>query len=468
MTRTRHRRWDLAAVAVAALVLGLPAQALATTVSHQTVEGIGEIVTINDGTGVTDNLAVAGAASSGVTVTSLGRPTGTPITAGPGCSQTSPTVVSCPRASVLVATLAAGADTLIDRSNLVDSVNGGSGADRLTAGPGGGSLTGGTGNDLLRNAETAAADGIARQLTLSGGDNNDTLDLSGNRSGRDTAQGGAGTDTATYARRLDGRVGVALDNIANDGEPGPLSLPGQPQQPGEQDDVRSDVENLEGGGQSDSLTGSGVANQLSGNAGNDTINGLGGSDVLLGGPGNDTERGGEGGDRLGALTSTDALAQDPGRDSMRGEGGFDILHAADGEPDTRIDCGTGESDIGELATIDLTDPVPIACEVVQEGFRDQHPLVQVSQRSGRVRRGLVAVRLACPRAAPGRRCAGKVTVVKRGRVVARGRYRIRKGRRSVVRLVLLRPGSGRAQVRTRELDTEGRPETTRTRIRLRP
>jgi hemolysin type calcium-binding protein len=456
-------------VAAAAFVvtLALPAPALATTVSRGTAEGIGDFVNISDSAGVADGLVASRSATGGVTVTSVGRNGGAPITAGSGCTQTSSTVVNCPNAQLLLATLAGGADSLINRTNLIDSFDGGPGVDRLTAGTGGGSIRGGTGNDILRNAETAAADGIARQLTLRGEDGNDTLNLSGNRSGRDTAHGGAGVDTATYAGRLDAAVEVALDDIANDGALPPLAFPGQPQQPGEQDDVRSDVENLEGGGRSDLLTGSAGFNQLSGKAGNDTLRGLAGSDALLGGAGNDVERGGDGGDKVGALTSSDALAQDPGRDTLLGEGGFDILHAADGESDSKIDCGPGESDIGELATIDLTDPEPIACEVVQRGFRDQHPLVQVRPASGRVKDGSVAVRLGCPRAAPGRRCAGKVRVVRRGQTLARGRYRIRKGRRVTLHLPLLQSAHGRAQVLTRERDTEGRPEKTRTRIRLR-
>jgi hemolysin type calcium-binding protein len=467
MILTQHRRRDLVAAAALAVTLALPAPALATTVSRSTVEGIGDFVGISDTAGVADGLVASGATTGGVTVTSVGREGGAPITAGPGCTQTSSTVVSCPSAPLLLATLAGGADSLIDRTNLSESFDGGAGADRLTAGTGGGSIRGGTGNDILRNAETAAADGIARALTLRGDDGNDTLDLSGNRSGRDTAHGGAGLDTATYARRLDAAVEVALDDIANDGGLPPLTLPGQPQQPGEQDDVRSDVENVEGGGRSDFLTGSAGSNQLSGNAGNDTIRGLAGSDALLGGAGNDVERGGDGGDKVGALTASDALAQDPGRDTLLGEGGFDILHAADGESDARIDCGPGETEIGELATIDLPDPEPIACEVVQRGFRDQHPLVQVRPASGRIEAGSVAVRLACPAAAPGRRCAGTVKVVRKGQTLARGRYRIRKGRRATLNLPLSGGARGRAQVLTRERDTEGRPETTRTRIRLR-
>lgn len=321
--------------AAACVALTLPAPALATTVSAGANE-IGTTVNIVDGTGVTDSLRASGSTSTGVKVTSTGRPAGRPITAGTGCTQTSTTVVSCPGAQFLIATLGAGADSLTDSTDMIAGFNGGASNDRLIGGTGNGTLTGGPGDD-----------------------------------------------------------------------------------------------------------------------------------TVVGGAGNDTERGGTGSDVIGAFSAGEAAAQDPGRDTLQGGDGFDFIHAADGLRDATIDCGPPTTEIGEVATIDLTDPQPVLCEVVQQGFRDQHPLVQVRRGTGRVRGARVAVRLACPKAAPGKRCAGTVRVVKRGQTVAQGRYRIRKGRKRTVKLDLLGPAKGRAQLVTRELDTEGRPETTRTRIRLR-
>jgi Ca2+-binding RTX toxin-like protein len=444
---------------VVGAALALPATVQATTVSLAFVE-LGTRVDIIDGSGVADSLVASGSTTAGVTVTSTGRPTGRPITAGAGCVQTSATVVSCPAAQLMSATLAGGSDSVTNRTNLVASVDGGPDNDRLTAGFGTNTLEGGPGDDVLLNGENAAADNIVRTISLLGEEGDDLFDLSGNRQGPDTARGGLGFDTATYSRRLDQAVTVTLDNTANDG-----SRPTKTSS--ENDDVR--LENVTGGGQGDSLTGSATANVLSGGAGNDSLLGLAGPDTLLGGPGNDIERGGGGGDLIGALEAGDAAAQDPGRDTLEGADGFDFLHAADGVSDARIDCGPPTTEIGEVATIDLTpqEPQPVGCEVVQEGAKDQHPLVQVRRGSGRVRNRLVAVRLSCPRAAPGRRCAGRVRVVKSGRTLAGGRYRIRKGRRRTVRLRLRLRARGRAQVLTRERDTRGEPETTRTLIRLR-
>jgi RTX calcium-binding nonapeptide repeat (4 copies) len=339
MTSTRHRRLGLAVALALGAALALPAPSLATTVSRVLVEGFsGPAVTISDGTGVTDGLSVSGSQTTTVRVSSVSRTgAGSPITAGSGCSQTSATVVTCPAATFLLATLAGGADSLTDATNLTVSLNGGASNDRLFAGSGGGTINGSTGDDRLG-----------------------------------------------------------------------------------------------------------------------------------GGPGADTERGGDGNDRVGGGTS------DTGRDTLEGGAGFDRLDAADGVSDAKIDCGSPGFIEGivpgpDVALTDLTakEPTPVGCETVQEGAKDQHPLVQVRRGSGRIRRGRVAIRLRCPKAAPGRRCRGRVSVKKGRRTLARGRYRIRKGRTRTIRLRLRRRARGRVRVLTRERDTNGRPETTRTLIRLR-
>lgn len=340
MTPTRHRRLSLALAVALGAALALPTPSLATTVSRVFIEGFsGPAVTIGDSTGVADNLSVSGAQTTTVRVSSVAKTgPGPPITAGSGCSQTSATVVTCPAATFLIASLAGGADILSDATNLTVSLDGGAGNDRLLAGAGGGTINGGTGDDRLG-----------------------------------------------------------------------------------------------------------------------------------GGPGADTERGGDGNDFVGGGTS------DTGSDTLEGGAGFDTLQAADGVSDARIDCGTPGFIEGivpgpDIAEIDLTpnEPAPVGCETVREGAKDQHPLVQVRRGSGRIRGGRVAIRLRCPKAAPGRRCAGRVSVKKGRSTLARGRYRISKGRTRTVRLRLGRRARGRVEVLTSERDTAGRPETTRTLIRLRP
>ena len=112
---------------------------------------------------------------------------------------------------------------------MLQPATGGAGADTLVGSAGTNVLRGGAGND-----------------SLSGGGGNDTLDGGADA---DTLAGGSGTDTADYSTRSSG-VNVSIDGVANDGEPG------------EADNVATDVENLTGGSGADTLTGSGAANTL--------------------------------------------------------------------------------------------------------------------------------------------------------------------------------------------------------------
>lgn len=153
----------------------------------------------------------------------------------------------------------------------VEIINGGSGDDVLTGGPADNTLNGNGGNDRL--------DGGAGNDVENGGDGDDTFVQTGvqtdaSANGADVLNGGNGTDTATYGPRT-APVTVTLDAAANDGEPG------------EGDDVASDVEVIAGGSGDDRLTGNEAVNTLQGNAGNDVLDGGPGDDALDGGPGDD-------------------------------------------------------------------------------------------------------------------------------------------------------------------------------------
>jgi serralysin len=99
--------------------------------------------------------------------------------------------------------------------------------------------------------------------------------------GADTYKGGAGIDLVSYKARSTAVI-ADIDGVADDA--------------GEGDNVFTDVENIEGGSASDTLTGNGAANTLLGHGGADTLRGLGGNDKLLGGAGLDTLEGGAGTD----------------------------------------------------------------------------------------------------------------------------------------------------------------------------
>ncbi|MGH2905187.1 MAG: DUF6531 domain-containing protein [Solirubrobacterales bacterium] len=111
----------------------------------------------------------------------------------------------------------------------VEGIAGGSGSDTLTGSSGANTLSGNDGNDTVY--------GVGGDDSLSGGNGADSLDPG---SGQDTIAGGSGNDTADYSSRSNA-LSLSLDGVANDGESG------------EQDQIGSDVENLEGGTGDDEL-----------------------------------------------------------------------------------------------------------------------------------------------------------------------------------------------------------------------
>ena len=150
-------------------------------------------------------------------------------------------------------------------------------------------VTGGRGNDALTGSNVATvtnllvggdgADtltGLAGKDRMFGGNGNDVLSGGAGRDeldgglGADTFLGGPDTDEVSYSGRT-GQVGVTLDNRRNDGE----RL--------EDDDVRSDVEDITGGSGPDVLIGSSGANVLIGGSGNDYLDGGTGDDDFFGG-----------------------------------------------------------------------------------------------------------------------------------------------------------------------------------------
>lgn len=159
-------------------------------------------------------------------------------------------------------------------SGLTVEMNGGSGDDFVTGGYFSSSSTpatlrGGPGQDSIYGSDGAD--------TIDGGDGNDFLI---GFAGGDTFIGGNDFDQVSYAfDRPDNTdaVNLTLDDVANDG-----SIANN-----EQDNIRTDVEDLYGGPSDDFITGSAASNTLDGGPGNDRIEGKEGFDSLLGSAGND-------------------------------------------------------------------------------------------------------------------------------------------------------------------------------------
>jgi Ca2+-binding RTX toxin-like protein len=136
------------------------------------------------------------------------------------------------------------------------SIWGARGADHLVGGSERDLIVGGGGADLLEG----------------GGDWDDLL----GGPGPDDLRGGPGIrDRVSYSER-EAAVKVTLDGLRNDGEPG------------ENDLVANDVEDVSGGAGPDIIVGDANSNLLEGGAGNDRFDGRSGGDIFFGGDGFDT------------------------------------------------------------------------------------------------------------------------------------------------------------------------------------
>ena len=181
------------------------------------------------------------------------------ITAGSGCTAVNATTARC-QANVITARLDLldGNDTAnVTALSISSSLLGGTGNDRLTAGIGNDSLRGGEGDDTLTaGGGLDILQGDEGRDALDGGAGDDTLAEAGTAASTDvvdadTYTGGTGVDLTSYAPGT-APVTVTLDDVANDGRSA------------EGDNVKADVENLNGGSANDRFTGDADANVLLG------------------------------------------------------------------------------------------------------------------------------------------------------------------------------------------------------------
>lgn len=214
----------------------------------------------------------------------------------------------------------------------IEKVLGGSGNDTFViSGTNNVFLDGGTGTNTISfvNASSAVTASLKTLVSssllytniqnITGSANNDTLE--GDDS-VNTIDGGAGSDTATFASYTTAVTASLATNTATAG--------------GTSDTLIS-IENLTGGNGDDSLTGDAAANTLNGGVGNDTLVGGSGADILLGGAGNDTLNGG---------ADDDILIGGAGADTFTGGGGNDTVSYANSSALT-IDMSTPASGTGD-------------------------------------------------------------------------------------------------------------------------
>jgi hypothetical protein len=253
--------------------------------------------------GEVNNVAFARVSGDSFRVTELG----TTITAGTGCTQDSPNIVTCTTRAgrPIIARLgdqndlavsrtsrtvqlfgedgndkltgASGRDTL-DGGNGDDTIAGGSGRDRLLGRSGNDALAGGSGNDRVDGSDgNDTLDGGSGADNETGGSGDDTLREGNAPNGADSLDGGSGNDSVDYGART-APVTVVVDDIAADGD----------RRSFERDNVRSTIDRVLGGGGSDVLIGrDGPTDTLVGNAGDDVLNPRRGDDHVDGGAGID-------------------------------------------------------------------------------------------------------------------------------------------------------------------------------------
>jgi Ca2+-binding RTX toxin-like protein len=261
-------------------------------------------------------------------------------------------------------------DNVITTENVV----GGSGNDVLAGSSIPNQLDGGPGNDTLHGDSAGSPGGLADGDALTGGpgadnlhgragddqltggpgadfefglDGDDTFHQEAAANGADTLDGGAGVDLADYSFRATALT-IKLDDSPGDGASG------------ENDNVKSSVERVDGGSGADIIEGSGnVANDLYGGTGSDKIKGWEGDDLLRGGAGpdelwggtqNDQLLGGDGADKLHGDEDDDTLDGGLGNDFVDGNGDDDVLHGGDGDdelhggPGFNVTCSSCDGD----------------------------------------------------------------------------------------------------------------------------
>ena len=254
-----------------------------------------------------------------------------------------------------------------DKTNDLDTVDGGAGNDTIITGDDRDTITGGTGDDTI--------DGGLDDDTIDGGEDNDFIigghgsDIIDGGTGDDVIFGGlgVGTDDLNIVDALDPRPDNGIDVIhggeGNDiiyGQDDDDELYGD-----EGDDYIDggiDEDTIHGGsgadtllgGQGDDVIDGGIgADVIDGGDDNDTIDGGQGSDTILGGAGDDVLDGGTGGDYIDGGDGDDTVIGTTGRDELLGGADDDTITGGLGEDE--IDGGTGDDVIDAGGDDDVVD-----------------------------------------------------------------------------------------------------------------
>ncbi|MEZ5756419.1 MAG: Hint domain-containing protein [Paracoccaceae bacterium] len=228
-----------------------------------------------------------------------------------------------------------------------DSLSGGGGADTLAGGAGNDTLIGGTGSDSLLGGDgddqfrIAPGDGFD---TVAGGAGTDTLNMSAftttvtvnlSAEGQGSATGGGGTTTFSQIEVL--QTGSGTDSIT--GSSGSDWI-----------ETGAGADTIYGGAGNDRLLGGDGADSLDAGEGDDWLEGGTGADTIYGGGGNDSVQGGDGADSLDGGAGNDRLDGGNDADTLYGGGGADLLSGGAGNDS--VDGGTGDDTLSGGAGAD--------------------------------------------------------------------------------------------------------------------
>ena len=236
-------------------------------------------------------------------------------------------------------------DAKLDENSADSGLVGNTDANFLEGNSSNNELDGGDGDDRLY-----AGDG---DDTVLGGEGNDEI-VGGSGEGDDIYDGGNGIDTITYTSAT-----AAISVNLTDGRAASL---------GSTDasigvDQLSDIENIIGGGYSDSLTGNSAGNEIYDLWGDDSLDGLGGNDVLFAATGRNTINGGDGNDRIyggydddhllggngnDVIVGDSALRGSIGQDTLEGGRGNDLLQGSGGADVFVFNSNEGTDKIGRI------------------------------------------------------------------------------------------------------------------------
>jgi hypothetical protein len=212
-----------------------------------------------------------------------------------------------------------------------DTLTGGAGTQTLNGDAGKDGLRGGAGNDVLDGGDGAdTLDGEAGNDIVRGGGRRDMLT---GGAGTDVIEGGSDLDTVSYEDKSGTQpVSISLNGAGGDGEPG------------ENDAIAADVENVIGSVGSDTIVGNNAPNDIVGLDGGDVINPGGGPDVVDAGAGNDRVE-----------------ARDGAQDRIECGDGNDL--AITDEFDSVSNCESVQASRELMADVDADGvPAPVDCD----------------------------------------------------------------------------------------------------------